>query len=213
VVFGFKNNQLEILLVKRKRRPAKGAWALPGGFILDSESLDESAIRILEETSNVKDIYMEQVQAFGEINRFPLQRVITIAYFALINPERHFLKPGIDTTAVKWIPVNDRSPLPFDHEEILFLTLKRLRQKIRYKPIGFELLPDKFTLTQLQILYESILDIRLDKRNFRRKILSFNMLEPLDEFQKGVSHRAARLFKFNILAYNKLEKSDFNFEL
>lgn len=213
VVFGFDDNILKILLIRRKRNPAKGEWALPGGFILQNENLDEAAIRILEETSNVRNIYLEQVQAFGEVKRFPLRRVITISFFALIDPDNHYIKPGVDTTAVKWFPLDRGMTLPFDHYMILDSALKKLRQLIRYKPVGFELLPAKFTLTQLQILYESILGIQLDKRNFRKKILGFNLINPLNEFQKGVSHRAARLYKFNIDNYNKLKQKGFNFEI
>ena len=213
VVFGFENNRLELLLIKRKRNPEKGSWALPGGFVLDTETLDEAAVRILEETSNVKNIYLEQVHAFIGINRFPSRRVITISYFALINPEKHFIKPGTDTTDVKWHNIEDDINFPFDHSEIFNKALNQLRQRVRYKPIGFELLPQKFTLTQLQNLYECILGESLDKRNFRKKILGFKMLLPLDTFQKGVSHRAARLYRFDSKAYQKLKKNGFIFQL
>ena len=213
VVFGFEKQKLEILLIKRKREPQKGHWALPGGFILKNESLDESAVRILDETSNVKNIYLEQVHTFGKVDRYPLRRVITIGYFALINPDTHFLKPGIDTTDVKWFDINELPELVFDHTTIFNFALSQLRQRVRYKPIGFELLPEKFTLTQLQILYEAILGFQMDKRNFRKKILGLKMLEQLDEFQTGVAHRAARLYKFNLNTYNKLKQKGFNFEV
>lgn len=213
VVFGFENNNLEVLLIKRKRNPEKGSWALPGGFVLKSETLDEAAVRILEETSNVKNIYLEQVHTFSEIDRFPTRRVITVNYFALINPEKHFLKPGVDTTDVLWKKVNEKEKLPFDHDRILMKSLNQLKQRIRYKPIGFELLPKKFSLTQLQSLYECILNEKLDKRNFRKKILSLNMLIPLEEHQKGVSHRAARLYRFDSKAYKMLKKKGFDFQL
>lgn len=213
VVFGFEKNDLEVLLIKRKRNPEKGSWALPGGFVLNIETLDQAAVRILEETSNVKKIYLEQVHTFSEIDRFPSRRVITVAYFALINPEKHFLKPGIDTTDVKWYKVSSEINFPFDHKLILDKALKQLRQRVRYKPIGFELLPQKFSLTQLQNLYECILGENLDKRNFRKKILGLNMLIPLDDFQKGVSHRAARLYKFDSKAYESLKKNGFDFKL
>lgn len=213
VVIGFENNNLEVLLIKRKRNPEKGSWALPGGFVLKSETLDEAAVRILEETSNVKNIYLEQVHTFSEIDRFPTRRVITVNYFALINPEKHFLKPGVDTTDVLWKKVNEKEKLPFDHDRILMKSLNQLKQRIRYKPIGFELLPKKFSLTQLQSLYECILNEKLDKRNFRKKILSLNMLIPLEEHQKGVSHRAARLYRFDSKAYKMLKKKGFDFQL
>ena len=213
VVFGFENNNLEVLLIKRKRNPEKGNWALPGGFALHSETLDQAAVRILEETSNVKNIYLEQVHAFSEIDRFPNRRVITVAYFALVNPEKHSIKPGIDTTDVKWHNVKDKIDFPFDHQKIFKSALRQLRQRVRYKPIGFELLPKKFSLSQLQSLYECILGQPLDKRNFRKKILGLKMLIQLDDYQKGVAHRAARLYKFDSKAYTVLKKQGFNFQL
>ncbi|MEN8192541.1 MAG: NUDIX domain-containing protein [Bacteroidota bacterium] len=213
VVFGFENNKLEVLLIKRKRNPNKDSWALPGGFVLNTETLDEAAVRILEETSNVKNIYLEQVHTFSKIDRFPLRRVISVSYFALIDPEKHFLKPGVDTTDVKWLQINEKINFPFDHAEIFQSALKQLRLRVRTKPIGFELLPKKFSLTQLQSLYECIMGETFDKRNFRKKIFGLNMLIPLDDYQKGVAHRAARLYKFDSKAYQKLRKSGFNFQL
>lgn len=213
VVFGFENNKLEVLLIKRKRNPKKDSWALPGGFVLKSETLDEAAVRILEETSNVKNIYLEQVHTFSKIDRFPLRRVISVAYFALVDPEKHSLKPGLDTTDVKWFNVNDQIDFPFDHLEIFQRALKQLRQRVRTKPIGFELLPKKFSLTQLQNLYECILGGKLDKRNFRKRMLGYKMLIPLNDYQKDVAHRAARLYKFNSKAYQTLRNNGFNFQI
>lgn len=212
VVFGFENSKLEVLLVKRKRSPMKGSWALPGGFVLKSETLDQAAVRVLEETSNVKNIYLEQVHTFSEIDRFPNRRVITVVYFALIDPEKHSIKPGIDTTDVSWHNLDEDVTYPFDHRVIVNTALKQLRSSVRYKPIGFRLLPTKFTLTQLQTLYQSILGESLDKRNFRKKILGSNMLIPLSDFQKGVPHRAARLYKFDTKAYKLLKSKGFNFQ-
>lgn len=213
VVFGFNESELNILLIKRKRDPEKGSWALPGGFILDSETLDDAAIRILEETSNVKNIYLEQVHTFSDTERFPTRRVVTTSYFALIDPEKHSLKAGIDTTDVKWFPVKEVPALPFDHSTIFGSALDKLKSSVRYKPIGFELLPKKFTLTQLQMLYESILDVKLDKRNFRKKILSTKLCIQLNERQTGVAHRAPYLYKFDLKTYKKLKKKGINFEI
>ena len=213
VVFGFENNRLEVLLIKRYVNPDKGKWALPGGFVLKSETLDQAAVRILEETSNVKNIYLEQVHTFSKIDRFPIRRVISVAYFALINPEKHYLKAGLGSTDVKWFSINDDLNLPFDHSKILLKSLNLLRQKVRIKPIGFELLPEKFSLTQLQNLYECILGETLDKRNFRKRIIALKMLTQLNDFQKDVPHRAARLYKFNSKAYNDLKNKGFNFQL
>ncbi len=213
VVFGFEKNKLEVLLVKRNRNPDKGSWALPGGFVLKSETLDEAAVRVLEETSNVKNIYLEQVHTFSQIDRFPLRRVISVAYFALIDPEKHFIKPGVDTADVKWHKVNEKIDFPFDHKEIFTRALKQLRQRVRNKPIGFELLPKKFSLTQLQNLYECILGESLDKRNFRKRIFGLKIVIPLNDYQKDVSHRAARLYKFDSKAYQDLKNKGFNFQL
>lgn len=213
VVFGFENNNLELLLIKRKRSPEKGSWALPGGFTLTSETLDQAAVRILEETSNVKNIYLEQVHTFSDIDRFPKRRVITVAYFALINPEKHYIKPGTDTMDVKWYNVNDKINLPFDHYDIFQKAMNQLKRRVRTEPIGFELLPKKFSLTQMQNLYECILGEKLDKRNFRKRILRNKMLIALNEYQTDVAHRAARLYKFDIKAYQKLRNKGFTFQL
>ncbi len=213
VVFGYENSILEVLLIKRKVSPEEGKWALPGGFILQDENIDDSALRILEETSNVKNIYLEQVHTFGKVERYPGRRVITISYFALINPDKHTLKPGSETKEVKWFPVKKLPEMPFDHLEILGTALKTLRQLVRHKPVGFELLPSKFTLTQLQSLYESIYDLKFDKRNFRKRILSMKLLTELEEFQKGVPHRVARLYKFDEAKYEELKKNGLSFEI
>lgn len=200
-------------MIKRKRNPQKGRWALPGGFILDNETVDEAAVRVLEETSNVKNIYLEQVHTFSEINRFPLRRVITVSFFALIDPDKHSLKPGVDTTDAQWFPIHNNIELPFDHKIIFDTALAQLKQSIRITPVGFELLPNKFTLTQLQSLYECILERELDKRNFRKKILGMNLLIPTNSYQTGVAHRAARLYKFDLKRYNKLRNSGITFEI
>jgi ADP-ribose pyrophosphatase YjhB (NUDIX family) len=213
VIFGFENADLEVLLIKRAISPRRGWWALPGGFILKDEDLNQAARRILFETTGVTDIYMEQVATFGRVDRFPERRVITIAYYALINPEEYALQPGIDTSEATWFPISQIPEMPFDHNEILHTALKQLRRRLRTKPIGFELLPDKFTLTQLQNLYEKILGIALDKRNFRKKLQSMQLLVMLNEKQKGVAHRAAQLYKFDKHMYDSLIKNGFNFEL
>jgi len=213
VVFGFQKDKFEVILIKRKRNPEKNKWALPGGFVLKNETIEQAAQRILKETSNVKNIYLEEVHSFSEVNRFPLRRVITIAYFALINPEKHLIRPGIDTSDVRWVNIEEVKKLPFDHNKIFTSSLNQLRKRIRLEPIGFELLPQKFSLTELQNLYEIILNEKLDKRNFRKKILSQGLLIELNEYQKEVAHRAAKLYKFNSNAYAKLKKRGFTFQL
>lgn len=213
VIFGFKKQQLNVMLIKLNVEPGKGEWALPGGNIRLDEDLDEAAQRVLFELTSVENLYMEQLYSFGDVNRFPLFRVITIAYYALVKPERYKLFPGPKASEVKWFNLDEIPPLPFDHDNILKEALKQLRKNIRYNPIGFELLPKKFTLTELQSLYECILNRELDKRNFRKKILSMNLLEKLDEKQMDVAHRRPHLYRFEKKNYQKLKQSGFNFEL
>lgn len=169
VIFGFEKSVFEILLIKRARNPNKGMWALPGGFVKKEELVEDAAKRILKVTTGVSNIYLEEVAVFDKVDRFPLWRVFTIGHFALISPEHYKLTTGIDTTEVKWFKVSKLPELPFDHKHIIEVALSKLRSRVRYKPIGFELLPEKFTLPQLQTLYEVILGKKLDKRNFRKK--------------------------------------------
>lgn len=213
VIFGFEETDLKVLLIKRSLEPEVGKWSLPGGFVMEKEALDNAAERVLTELTGVKEIFLDQVKAFGSVNRFPLHRVITIGYYALIKPEFYQLKPGAHASEAKWFSVKEVSDLPFDHFSILKTALLCLQQKVRYEPIGFELLPEKFSLTELQQLYEAILSTQLDKRNFRKKLLKMNLLKPLNETQKNVAHRAARLYKFDQNTYKKLMKKGFIFEL
>jgi hypothetical protein len=187
--------------------------SLPGGFVLEDEGLDEAAQRILSGLTGMSRIFMEQVRAFGEVNRYPLRRVITIAYYALVKPEVYKLEPGWLADEAGWVPVKDLPELVFDHEEILENTLNTLRKKVRHEPVGFEMLPDKFSLTELQQLYEAILDLRLDKRNFRKKLMKMSLLVPSGETQQGVAHRAAHLYKFDEKVYKTLQEKGFSFEL
>ncbi|POY38400.1 NUDIX hydrolase [Solitalea longa] len=214
VVFGFDKGELRILLIERAEEPFKDYLALPGNLVYDNENIDQAANRVLTELTSLNDVYMEQLYTFGDVNRHPQGRVITVAYFSLIKVKKHTLNP-LSTYAKKaqWCAVADLPPLAFDHQLILEKAYKRLQNKIRYQPIGFELLPEKFTLSQLQQLYEVILEKPIDKRNFRKKILSFGLLIELDEKQKNVSHRAAKLYKFNKTRYNNLKKMGFSFEL
>lgn len=213
VVFGFQNPDLEVLLIKLDVDPERGSWSLPGGNILLDEGLDNAAARVLEELTGVNDIYMEQVSAFGAVDRFPLHRVVTFTYYALINPELYMLKAGIKASDVKWFRINEVPEMPFDHNQILESALNRLKARVRYRPIGFELLPKKFTLTHIQNLYQSVLGHNLDKRNFRRKIMKMNLISKLDEQQRGVAHRLPQLYSFDKRTYVKLRKNGFNFDL
>ncbi|WP_224369111.1 NUDIX hydrolase [Hyalangium versicolor] len=213
VVFGMDEEDLKVLLIKRGLEPFLGKWALPGGFVRMDESLDNAARRELEEEAGIRPSHMEQLYSFGEPGRDPRGRVVTVAYFALVKLSDHRVHASTDAREAAWFSVWDLPKLAFDHADILGTALQRLKGKVRYQPIGFELLPPKFTLTQLQRLYEIILERQLDKRNFRKKILSMELLEELDEVEQDVSHRAARLYRFDHKKYKQLEKAGFNFEL
>ncbi len=213
VVFGLDEGDLKVLLIRRALEPFAGKWALPGGFVRMEESLDDAARRELHEEAGIRPGHLEQLYSFGEPKRDPRGRVVTVAYFALVKLTEHEVHAASDAREAAWFSVWDTPKLAFDHAEILSVALQRLKGKVRYQPIGFELLPPKFTLTQLQRLYEVVLERPLDKRNFRKKILSFEFLEELDEVEQDVSHRAARLYRFDSKKYKQLEKAGFNFEL
>jgi len=213
VVFGLDEEDLKIILIQRDRDPYKGRWALPGGFVHNDESLEEAAMRELKEETGIGNVFLEQLYTFGDVQRDPRGRVISVAYYALVNLRDHKIKAATDARDAAWFSVDDIPKLPFDHNKILEVALKRLRGKVRYEPIGFELLPEKFTLTQLQRLYEKILEQDIDKRNFRKKILSMELLKELDEVQMDVAHRAARLYKFDEKKYRLLKEKGYNFEI
>ncbi len=213
VVFGLDEDALEILLIRRGLEPFCGRWALPGGFVHVDETLEDAALRELEEETGLRKVFLEQLYTFGAIDRDPRERVVTVAYYALVKLSDHKVRAATDAADAAWFSLDDLPELAFDHGQILETALARLRGKIRYQPIGFELLPRKFTLTQLQRMYEIILDRPLDKRNFRKKILGMELLIELDEVQKDVAHRAARLYKFDDRHYRKLVKQGFSFEI
>ncbi|HLT37486.1 MAG TPA: NUDIX domain-containing protein, partial [Enhygromyxa sp.] len=213
VVFGLDEDELEVMLVRRGLEPFAGRWALPGGFVHIDETLEEAARRELEEETGLRKVYLEQLFTFGALDRDPRERVVTVAYYALVKLSDHKVRAATDATDAAWFSLGDLPDLAFDHAHILEVALERLKGKVRYQPIGFELLPKKFTLTQLQRMYEIILDRPLDKRNFRKKILGMDLLIELDEVQKDVAHRAARLYKFDDRHYRKLVKQGFSFEI
>ncbi len=213
-IFGFDEGNLRMLLIERAEEAFIGQMALPGNLVKDDEDLDTGAARILYELTGLKDAHLEQLYTFGDVNRHPLGRVITVAYYSLIRIKKYKLQPKISfAKRAIWVSVSEIPQLAFDHNLIVEKALDRLKSKLRYKPIGFELLPEKFTLSQLQDLYESILQIPIDKRNFRKKMLSYDLLIELDEKQQGVSHRAAKLYKFDKKRYEHLDKLGFNFQL
>lgn len=213
VVFGLDDADLKVLLIQRDGAPFEGRWALPGGFVDIAEGLEDAVRRELEEETGLKRLFLEQLYTFGAPKRDPRERVISVAYYALVKLTDHAVRAASDARNVAWFPVADLPNLAFDHEEVLEVALKRLKGKIRYEPIGFELLPEKFPLSELQRLYETVLEHPLDKRNFRKKILGMGLLRDTDEIQQDVAHRAARLYRFDQAAYRKLRKQGFNFEL
>jgi 8-oxo-dGTP diphosphatase len=213
LIFGFKNSELDILLVQHGEGISKGKWALPGGWIKYDEGMDEAATRILQALTGVSNVFLEQLKTFGNVDRYPTKRVITIAYYALVKPEDYTLQPGFTAADAKWFKVNELPTLPYDHGTILDQGLTHLKHKLRHEPIGFNLLPKKFTLLQLQELYEALLNKKLDKPNFRRKLMNMNLLVPCREKQKQVSHRAASLYRFDKKIYDRLTEKGFTFEL
>lgn len=213
VVFGLDDQDLKVLLIQRDLEPFEGKWALPGGFVQVDETLDTAALRELEEETGLKKVYLEQLYTVGDLGRDPRERIVTVAYYALVRLSDHKVKAATDARQALWFEMEDLPKLAFDHDKILKMAHERLRGKVRYQPIGFELLPQKFTLRQLQHLYEVVLDRELDKRNFRKKILGMEILEELDEVETDVAHRAARLYRFDKKAYKALTKQGFNFEV
>ena len=213
VVFGIDENDLKVLLIQRGLPPFKGKWALPGGFVHMDESLEEAARRELREEAGRRVAYLEQLFTFGRVDRDPRERVVSVAYFALVKLREHLPQAATDARNAAWFPAAEVPTLAFDHAQILETARARLKAKVRYQPVGFELLPEKFTLTQLQRLYEIILERPLDKRNFRKKILKMELLQELDEIEQDVAHRAARLYRFDPKRYQRLTRKGFNFEL
>ncbi|WP_305953249.1 NUDIX hydrolase [Emticicia oligotrophica] len=213
VIFGFKESELYVLLVKHGIGPTIGQWALPGSWIRYNESIDAAATRILSSQTSVENIYLEQFKTFGDLERFPNRRVITIAYYAFVNIEKFNPKPGPTEADVKWFKVQEIPTMAFDHSQIFESCFNFLQHKIQHEPIGFNLLPPKFTLLQLLELYEAILNQKLDKSNFRKKFLKMNLLVDTKERQKDVSHRAATLYRFDENIYNKLLDKGFIFEV
>jgi 8-oxo-dGTP diphosphatase len=213
VVFAVDDDALKVLLIERAQPPFRGSWALPGGFVEMDETLEEAARRELHEETGLADVFLEQLFTFGEPDRDPRERVVSVAYYALVKRSEHSAHAASDAKETAWFAVSKLPTLAFDHSRIVALGLERVRNKVRYEPIGFELLPKKFTLSQLQALYELVLERPLDKRNFRKRVLAMELLIETDEMQRDVAHRAARLYRFDERKYRKLKKSGFNFEL
>jgi 8-oxo-dGTP diphosphatase len=214
IIFGYDEGgrELKVLLLKRNFQPAKGNWSLMGGFLKNSEAVDDAAKRILNQLTGLTEVYMEQLYTFGEIDRDPGARIISVAYFALIKINASDLEL-VKNHGATWIPISSLPQLIFDHTAMVERALKKLQIRARTQPIGFELLPDKFTIPQLQGLYEAIYNKTLDKRNFRRKLLSMDLLEKLEEKEKESSRKGAWYYRFDPKKYEDLLKRGFNFEL
>lgn len=215
IVFGYQNNQLYILLIQQKFGTQESSyWALPGGLVQNEESLQEAVKRELKEETNVTVNYFEQLFTFGDdVNRDSRNRVISVAYFALVDPSKLQIKADSDAENVKWFKINEIPPLAFDHKNILEKAINRLKAKLTYEPVGFDLLPKEFLFSELENLYCTILEKEIDRRNFRKKILSFDIIEETEQFGSSKSGRPAKLFKFNKLKYNELIKKGFHFEI
>ncbi len=212
IIFGFDEGELKLLLIKRNFEPAKGQWSLVGEFMDEDESLNEAAHRILSNLTGLEDVYMSQLYSHGDVHRDPGARVISVSYYSLINIQNHDAQLVKDNFA-HWRPLSKLPPLIFDHSTMVEMALKRLRKEAKVKPIGFELLPQKFTLPQLQSLYEAIYSKTLDKRNFRKNMLSMGLLEKLDEKEKENSKKGAYYYQFNEQKYKELTARGFYFNI
>jgi hypothetical protein len=212
-IFGFEDSKLKLLLIQHGRGPMISQWALPGDYLAKDMDLNTMPIEVLKRLTGLNDVYVEQLGAFGDLNRVDYRRVVTIAYYALISPRKFELKIGEGASNVAWFDIDQIPTLIFDHNLIVQKSLERIRQDIKIHPIGFELLPKKFTLTNIQRLYEEISGIKLDTRNFRRKILATGILTNLNEVDSTVPYRAPALFAFDQEKYNKYKEEGYFIEL
>jgi 8-oxo-dGTP diphosphatase len=214
IVFGYTENKLNVLLIKQKYGLLKDRWALVGGFVKDDETLNEAVYRELQEEAGISVNYLEQLYTFGDdINRDPRFRVISVAYFALVNSTKLVLTADTDAEDARWFPIDALPDLAFDHKNILEMAHQRLKSKLTYQPIGFDLLPKEFLFSELENLYCTILEKEIDRRNFRKKIMSFDIIEETELFGNKKSGRPAKLFRFNELKYKTLVQVGFLFEI
>lgn len=214
IVFGYTNNSLNVLLIKQKFGELKNQWALVGGFVKDNETLQSAVNRELSEEAGIKVNYLEQLYTFGDdLNRDPRFRVVSVAYFALVNSTKLVLTADSDAEEAGWFSIEKLPKLAFDHKEIVKQAYKRLQGKLTYQPVGFDLLPREFLFSELENLYCTILNKEIDRRNFRKKILSFGIIEETEHFSPQKTGRPAKLFRFNKQQYNKLQKEGFVFEI
>jgi len=212
IIFGFSDGELSLLLFKRNIEPAKGCWSLPGGFVKEHESAEEAASRVLLTLTGLNQLYLEQLRVYSDEDRDPGERVLSVAHYALVNVE-DYNRELVQKHNAYWRNINDLPVLIFDHDEMVQAALKRLRRKASTEPLGFNLLPEKFTVPQLQALYEAIYGRSIDKRNFRKKIQTMDFLEKSDEKDKSSSKRGAFLYTFNKELYEKAIQEGFSFTL
>lgn len=210
VIFGFDGERLQVLLVERGIEPYKGRWAFPGGFLKMDETAEEGALRELREETGLERAYIQQFHTFSDPHRDPRERVITIAYYALVKIQE--VHGGDDAASARWFPLSEIPSLAFDHDYVLRMATQRLREEIHFQPVGFELLPEKFTLKELQALYEAILGISFDRRNFAKKMLHLEILTELDETIWPTPKREAKLYRFNPDKYEELKQKGFRLE-
>ena len=210
VIFGFDGSELQVLLIERGIEPFKGKWAFPGGFLNMDETAGEGAMRELKEETGLENAYIEQFNTYSEPGRDPRERVITIAHYALVRIQE--VKGGDDAAKAQWFPIDEVPQLAFDHDKILRDAMRKLRERIHFEPIGFELLPEKFTMRELQILYESILGVKFDRRNFAKKMMHYELLNQLDETIRPTAKRDALLYSFNKDNYELFKKKGFQLE-
>lgn len=238
VIFGFDNHSLKVLLSKQnpeivlkrisedetwkevkhlyENHPSfsdNPCWNVLGAHIPTDKDLDTFARELVESNTGINDVYLKQFHCFGATKRVPANRVLTVGYYALINPSNHNIRKSVSLNDLDWFQLDKLPSLPFDHEEIIAKALEYLRQEVRYHPIGFHLLPEKFTLTEFQTLYEVILDKKMDTRNFRKKIANMGLLIDTGEKQQNVSHRAAKLYRFDIDVYQQLKEEGLKFRI
>ena len=210
VIFGFDGSELQVLLIERGIEPFKGKWAFPGGFLNMDETAGEGALRELKEETGLENAYIEQFNTYSDPGRDPRERVITIAHYALVRIQE--VKGGDDAAKAQWFPIDQIPQLAFEHDKILRDAMRKLRERIHFEPIGFELLPEKFTMRDLQILYESILGVKFDRRNFAKKMMHYELLNQLDETVRPTAKRDALLYSFNKDNYELFKKKGFQLE-
>jgi 8-oxo-dGTP diphosphatase len=214
VVFGYDQELgISVLLIKRKNEPFQKMWALPGGLVLNDESLDQAVNRELKEEAGIDVNYLEQLYTFGAPDRDPRNHAISVSYFGLVRPQDFQLAAHTDAEDVAWFNIKKIPKLAFDHKKIIDVAIKRLRGKITYEPVGFELLEKEFPFSDLEKLYQTLLDQEIDRRNFKKKIISLGILEELDETIQRKAGRPARLFKFNKKKYFELKEKGYNFDI